>query len=193
MSVEIKSESITMVNIDKLVPYADNPNDHSEAQIDRLCDLIQETGFRTPVIAQKGTSIIASGHGRVMAAKKLGMEKVPVVYQEFKNEAEFYAYVVADNAIGEWSSLDFGKINEKFVDFGPDFNVSMMGFKNFEIDPMEVEPPTIASGDKECESMNLSFSMDKIEVVYGLFDRVKSKYDNCKSREDCILKLAELF
>ena len=139
--IDIKSSEVVMINPANLIPYDKNMNEHSEAQIDRLCELIRYQGFRDPLIVQKGTNIVAAGHGRLEAAKKLGMRKVPVIFQEFESEAQFYAFVVSHNAIQDWSKLDLAKVNVDFIDLGPELDVDMLGLKDFAIEPIEVLEP----------------------------------------------------
>jgi DNA modification methylase len=116
---------------------------HEPEQIDRLVKLIEYQGMRNPVIVQKGTNLIVAGHGRLMALKKMGAEKVPVIYQEFDSEAQLYAYMVSDNAIGKdtWATLDLGAINTEMLDLGPDFDIDMLGIKDFVIEPIEKFEP----------------------------------------------------
>jgi DNA modification methylase len=144
MEIEIKSEDIELVDVEKLIPYDKNMNEHTDEQIDRLVDLIEYQGWRDPIIAQRGTNIIAAGHGRVLAAKKKGIEKVPVSYQEFENEAQFYAFVTSHNAINSnnWGGgLDLAKINVDIQDLGPELNVDMLGIKDFTVEPLDrLEP-----------------------------------------------------
>jgi DNA modification methylase len=138
--MEIKSKQIELVDINKLVPYEKNMNKHTPEQIDKLIDLIKYQGFRDPLIVQLGTNIIAAGHGRWEAAKKMGMEKIPVTYQEFDNEAQFYAFVVSHNAIiaNNWGGgLDLSQINVDIIDLGPELDISMLGLKDFVIEPAE--------------------------------------------------------
>ena len=137
--------NVEYVNIDALVPHPKNCHNHSDDQIDRLCDIIKYQSFRNPVTVQKGTNLIVCGHGRTMAAKKLGMDKVPVIYQEFESEAQLYAHLVADNAIGKdsWASLDLSKINMDILDLGPDLDIEMLGLKDFEVEPLDrLDPQT---------------------------------------------------
>ena len=143
--MEIKSDKIEIVSVNSLLPHPKNMHEHSDDQIDRLCKLIEYQGFRNPIIVQKGTNLIVAGHGRLMAAKKLGIKEVPVSYQEFDSEAQMYAYMVSDNAIGKdtWASLDLSKINTEMLDLGPDFDIDMLGIKDFVIEPIEkYEPQT---------------------------------------------------
>ena len=137
--MQIKSESIELVSVDALIPHPKNMHNHPPEQIERLCKLIEYQGFRTPLTVQRGTNLIVTGHGRLMAAKKLGMEKVPVTYQEFDDDAQIYAHIVADNAIGKdtWATLDLSQINLDIQDLGPDLDIDMLGLKSFKVDPIE--------------------------------------------------------
>lgn len=137
--MQIKSESIELVSVDALIPHPKNMHNHPPEQIERLCKLIEYQGFRTPLTVQRGTNLIVTGHGRLMAAKKLGMEKVPVTYQEFDDEAQIYAHIVADNAIGKdtWATLDLSQINLDIQDLGPELDIDMLGLKSFKVDPID--------------------------------------------------------
>lgn len=149
---EIKAREITLVSVFELIHYDKNMNKHSDAQIKRLQELIKYQGFRTPLIVQKGTNVVVSGNGRLVAAKALGIQKVPVVYQEFENEAQLYAFCVSDNAIQEWSELDLVMINNEILNFD-DFNIENLGLQNFNILEM--------ASDDEIDDENLDEEKDK--------------------------------
>src|SRR6056297_3497040 len=129
-----------MVETEKLIPYQDNMNIHSKEQIDKLCELIEYQGFRDPLIVQKGTNIIAAGHGRLEAAKKLKIKKVPVTYQEFENEAQLYSFVVSHNAVAkdEWAELDRKLVEKKLESL--DIDVSKLALKDFNVETETIEP-----------------------------------------------------
>ena len=137
--MQIQAKDIQLVKIETLKPHPKNMHKHSKDQIDRLCKLIEYQGFRNPIIVQKGTDLIVAGHGRILAAKKLKIKEVPVIYQEFESEAQLYSYIVSDNAIGKdsWATLDLSMINTEMLDFGPDFDIDMLGIKDFVIEPIE--------------------------------------------------------
>ena len=88
-----------------LVPHPQNPNKHSDKQIALLAKVIRHTGWRSPIIVSKKTGFVIAGHGRLEAAKLLEVTEVPIEEQTFKNEAEEYAHLVADNRIAELSNL----------------------------------------------------------------------------------------
>lgn len=123
-----------LVEIEKLIPNPKNRNNHSQAQIDRLCKLIKHQGFRHPIIVSTRSGYIVAGHGRLLAAKKLKMQKVPADYQDFADEASEYAFLVGDNAIAAWAELDLSGINEDVTEWGPDFDLDLLGIDGFTVD-----------------------------------------------------------
>ena len=96
-----------LVDVDKLIPYVNNARTHSAEQINKLAGSIKEFGFINPVIIDGDNGILA-GHGRVMAAKQLGLKKVPCVAADYLTEAQRKAYILADNKM----ALDAGWDNE---------------------------------------------------------------------------------
>jgi ParB-like chromosome segregation protein Spo0J len=82
----------------ELIPYARNPRAHTDAQVAHIAASIREFGWTNPVLVDGASGIIA-GHGRVLAARKLGLEQVPVIELAHMTEAQRRAYVLADNQL----------------------------------------------------------------------------------------------
>ena len=132
-----------MVSVDKLIPYERNARTHSEAQVEKIANSIEEFGFINPVLIDGDFGIIA-GHGRVMGAKLLGMQEVPCLFVEDLTETQKRAYILADNRL----ALDAGWDDEilrselKFLQ-DEDFDITIAGFDESEIDlnatPVEFE------------------------------------------------------
>ena len=121
-------------DIKSLKPNPRNPNKHSPEQIERLAKLLDFYGWRHPIIVSNQSGLIVAGHGRLEAAKKLGREKVPVHFQEFQSEEEELGFLTSDNAIASWAELDLGTINAFVPDLGPDFDLDLLGIKDFTLD-----------------------------------------------------------
>lgn len=100
-----KTAKMQEVSLSKLVPYERNAKIHGNFQIQKLKASIEEFGFLTPCLIDRDYNIIA-GHGRVMAAKELGMAKVPCVFVEGLTEEQRRAYILADNRLGELGEWD---------------------------------------------------------------------------------------
>jgi len=123
-----------LVPLDELKPNPRNPNDHSDEQIERLAKLFDYQGIRHAIIVSNQTGLMVVGHGRLKAAAKRGMKEFPVVYQDFVDPAQEYAFMVSDNAVATWAEINMSMVNEDFTDFGPDLDTDFLGFENFGID-----------------------------------------------------------
>jgi len=138
-------EHIALVD---LVPHDRNPRTHSKKQLKQIADSIRRFGFTNPVLIDAANSVIA-GHGRIEAARLLGMSEVPVLRLEHMSEAEKRAYVIADNRLAElagWDNdllaLEFGAIAE----LDNAFELALTGFDTAEIEALlnglDETPPT---------------------------------------------------
>lgn len=175
--MEIKSKEIKIVDISILVENPKNNNIHPEDQIERLAKLIKYTGFRNPLVVSNRSGFVLCGHGRISAARKAGLNQLPVIYQDFKDEAEEYQYMTADNAIHNWSSLDLTKINSEMLDFGPDFDIDMLGLKEFDIEPMSDIPLDNISGD-----IDFSNEIDEKNDYVVLLFKDKENFEIAKNK-----------
>ena len=99
-------KKIENVDINLLIPYANNAKIHDKKQIEKIKASIQEFGFVSPCLIDKDFNIIA-GHGRVLAAKELKFEKLPCVFIEGLTEAQRRAYILADNRLSELGQWDY--------------------------------------------------------------------------------------
>lgn len=109
------AEKIEQWAIDKLIPYARNSRTHSDAQVAQIAASIKEFGFTNPVLIDGEGGIIA-GHGRVIAARKLGLSEVPCIRLEHLTEAQKRAYVIADNRLALNSGWDTEMLKVEFAD-----------------------------------------------------------------------------
>ena len=127
-------------SVESLIPYARNARTHSDAQVAQLAASIQEWGWTTPVLIDETGSIIA-GHGRVMAARKLGIEDVPVMVAAGWSEAQRRAYVLADNKLALNSGWDMDLLKVELQDVGElGFNLDKIGFDVGEMAALFDEP-----------------------------------------------------
>ena len=134
-----KIEKIENVNVQKLIPYANNAKIHGKNQLDLLKKSINEFGFLTPCLIDKDFNIIA-GHGRVMAAKALGMKEIPCVYVEGLSNEQRRAYILADNRLGELGEWDMDLVVEELSALNDiDFDISLTGFDFNDINTSEPE------------------------------------------------------
>ena len=127
-NVELK-----VVNVADLIPYATNANTHTDEQVAAIAASIKAFGFVAPVITDGSNGIIA-GHGRVLAARKLGIESVRVIEASWLTPAQIKAYVLVDNKLAKNSEWDRDMLR---VELGAlqelDFDLSLTGFDEVEL------------------------------------------------------------
>lgn len=126
-------DQLETIQIDALIPYARNSRTHSDAQVAQIASSIKEFGFTNPVLIDGGGGIIA-GHGRVLAARKLGMSEVPCIRLEHLTDAQKRAYVIADNRLALNSGWDTEMLKVEFADLQElGFDLELTGFDLDEI------------------------------------------------------------
>lgn len=132
--MNISAPKIEMAFVQTLKPYAGNARRHSKKQIQQIADSIRRFGFTNPVLVSEHGEIIA-GHGRVMAAKELGIVSVPTVKLSHLTEEERRAYVLADNKLAlnaGWDTEILAIELQALIDL--EFDVCLTGFSLSEID-----------------------------------------------------------
>lgn len=121
------------VSVKTLIPYARNSRTHSPQQVDKIAASIREFGFLNPIIVDGESGIIA-GHGRVMAAQKLGLADLPVIEASHLTEAQRRAYVIADNRLALDAGWDNDLLKVELQDLDTQgFDLSLTGFDAGEI------------------------------------------------------------
>lgn len=146
-----------------LVPHPNNPRTHSPKQLKQIEASIRRFGFLNPVLVD-GESRIIAGHGRVAAAKVIGMERVPVISIEGMSEADRRAYVIADNRLAElagWDNellrLELGGI----LELEPDFDLDLTGFIGGELEAL------LAAADQDDADEVAPPEVDRARIVSG--------------------------
>jgi ParB-like chromosome segregation protein Spo0J len=128
------------VSVAELVPYARNSRTHSAAQVDKIAASIREFGFLNPIITDGQNGIVA-GHGRVMAAQKLGLDTLPVIEASHLTEAQKRAYVIADNRLALDAGWDNDLLKVELQDLDAQgFDLTLTGFELGEMAAMFDEP-----------------------------------------------------
>lgn len=124
---------MTLISIDKLIPYVNNARTHSPEQITKLRSSLREFGFVNPVLIDRSYNIIA-GHGRYEAAKAEGYSEVPCVYVDHLTEAQKKAYIIADNRMAMDAGWDeeLLKVELEALE-GESFDLSLTGFEEDEL------------------------------------------------------------
>ena len=126
-----------IVDVAKLVPNPKNPNQHPDSQIQLLGRIIRQAGWRQPITVSKRSDFIVKGHGRLAAALLEGMKEAPVDYQNYTNDAEEYADLVADNRIAELAETDNRLLADIFaeIDTG-EIPMELTGYTEDEVESL---------------------------------------------------------
>jgi ParB-like chromosome segregation protein Spo0J len=197
MKIELKS-------IDLLIPYAKNARIHNEAQIAQIAGSIKEFGFNNPVLIDKDNGIIA-GHGRVMAARKLGLQEVPTIQLDHLSDIQRKAFILADNRIAMNSHWDEEILSLELSDLKDALDLTDLGFEVPELDklmngilPLD-EMPDLRIGDREpIQQMTFKLHDDQVDTVDQAIEYVKKNFDiknelNENSNGNALAMMAELF
>jgi len=126
---------IKEVAVDKLIPYAKNSRTHSPEQVGQIAASIKEFGFRNPILVD-GVGIIA-GHGRLLAAQKLGLDKVPTLDCSDMTESQKKAYIIADNKLAMNAGWDTAMLSIEMKDLEDEgFDLTLLGFDDKELNAL---------------------------------------------------------
>ena len=143
MTTMDKVGNLESISIDALIPYARNSRTHSDAQVAQIAASIKEFGFTNPVLIDEDGGIIA-GHGRTLAARKLGLDEVPCLRLSYLSEAQKKAYVIADNKLALNAGWDDDMLKVELSELKDlEFDLSLIGFDANELanllEPEQVE------------------------------------------------------
>lgn len=148
---ELNLTRVTMRAVNDLLPYANNARTHTDEQVAQVAASIKEFGWTNPLIIHNNT--VVAGHARLAAARKLGMDEVPVIDRSDMSEAQWKAYVLADNRLAQSAGWDEGLLRIELEGLNSlDFPLDVIGFDGLEIDDLlngpDFEP---SDGDSQGE------------------------------------------
>lgn len=153
---------MNLVDIDKLIPYVNNARTHSKEQINKLRASIREFGFINPVIIDRDYNVIA-GHGRIMASKEEGIDKVPCVFVDYLTYAQKKAYILADNRMALDADWDEELLKVEIESLqGADFDLNLTGFDEAEL--MDIFGDDNQSRAKD-DDFDLTAALEKASFV----------------------------
>lgn len=175
--------------VNDLIPYANNARTHSEEQVNQIASSIKEFGFNNPILVDEQGGVIV-GHGRLKAAKKLGLKVIPTIELTGLSEAQKKAFILADNRIALNSGWDIDLLRIELQELQDTDLAPVTGFSDEELNALlcgttepaeEEEEP-----EKEEDSFNLTLSIP-IEYKEQVQDFVKSF-----GPEDLIQKIIDM-
>jgi len=153
-----------LVAVEDLQPNPRNPNTHPARQIELLGKNIRYFGWRHPITVSNLSGLIVAGHGRLAAAKHLGLQLVPVDFQDFSSESDEMAVLVADNRLAELASIDLNSlesvVNELKVD---GFDTLLTGFEDADLDsllnPQEEDTEETGNGEEDLDKGDVTIAL----------------------------------
>ena len=171
------NRQIEHLQVAELVPFINNSRTHSDEQVAQVAASIKEFGFTNPILIGSDNVIIA-GHGRLLAARKLGTETVPCIRLAHLSEAQRRAYVIADNKLAlnagwddELLSLELGELENM------DFDLSLIGFSEYELGAL------LNSNDLDYSDKNKELDLDDFnDEMQMKFNLSKEQYDFISDR-----------
>lgn len=171
-----------MVATDELIPYANNSRTHSEKQVGQIAASMREFGWTLPIVVDEANTVLA-GHGRLLAAKKLGLCECPVVRVSNLSAAQKKAYTIADNKIAENSGWDKELLNLE-LDFlhEQEFDLSLLGFKPVEInDLLGIEQAGKDESDQLARSYSIILDCTGEKHQLELLDEFEGRGIKCRA------------
>ena len=155
----MKRMYISNIDIDKVIPYENNPRKNDEA-VDYVARSIEEFGFKVPIIIDKN-NVVVTGHTRLKAAKKLGLEKVPCIRADDLSEDQVKAFRLADNKVAEYATWDLGKLEIELADIEMDLSDFGLDFDFTEPDIPEDDDDGWYGDERE--RTNKAYNLDLVD------------------------------
>lgn len=140
-----------LADVSELIPYVRNARTHSEAQVSQIAASIREFGFLSPILVAEDNTILA-GHGRIAAALKLGLKKIPCVKENHLTETQKRAYIIADNKLSLNAGWDSELLAVELSELeGADFNLDLLGFDEAELSSIFDADKDVSDDDFDVE------------------------------------------
>jgi ParB-like chromosome segregation protein Spo0J len=192
---------IIYLAVDSLRGYENNSRVHSAEQVDSICKSITEFGFTNPLLIDDANVLIA-GHGRLMAAVKLGMDQVPCIRLSHLSENQRRAYVIADNRLALGSEWNFDKLADEIAALSAvDFNIDVLGFDASELDNLtidEIDLPDLQDGDRQpFQAMEFKLHDSQVITINLAINKAKASGafhpENKNSNGNALAKIAQVY
>ncbi|NPV52197.1 MAG: ParB N-terminal domain-containing protein [Firmicutes bacterium] len=153
-----------LADITSLVPNPGNPNRHPERQIELLAKIIKAQGWRVPITVSDRSGFVVRGHGRLLAAQKLGVKEVPVDRQDYASDADEWADLVADNRLSELAEMDKGALVDLLqeIDAAP-LDLELAGVTEEDYETLAAQASQADTAESEDEGLPFSSEGDTKE------------------------------
>ena len=169
-------------SVNDLIPYVNNSRTHSDDQVQQVASSIKEFGFTNPILIDEDGGIIA-GHGRLMAAKKLGLDDVPTIELAGLTEAQKKAYVIADNKLSLNSGWDESLLKLEIMTLSEmDYDLELLGFDVDELTRLvdEIEEEIELKEESYSEVFNVLVECKDEQEQEYVFNKLDSEGYRCR-------------
>lgn len=167
---------IEYLPVGSLKPYEKNAKKHPAEQVEHIANSIREFGFRQPLVIDKD-NVLVIGHGRLLAAKKLGLDSVPCVRADDLTEEQIKALRLADNKTNE-SEWDFAELQTELAELEKDFDIDMEQF-GFELEDGDSE--TVERKEVDfVETVSVVIDCKNEEEAEEIFEKLQNEGYECR-------------
>ena len=157
-----------IADVKSLIPYARNARTHSDMQVAQIAASIKEFGFLNPIVITEDNTILC-GHGRLMAAQKLGLKKVPCVKESHLTETQRRAFIIADNKLSLNAGWDNELLSVELTELqGADFDLDLLGFDEKELSQLFDEGNEIQEDEFDVETELTKPTFSKLGDIWTL-------------------------
>lgn len=184
--------NIEIVDIEEIKESNYNSRIHSDAQVEKIANSIEEFGFVNPIIIDEGNEIIA-GHGRYMAARYLKLKEVPTIRLTHLTDDKKRAFIIADNKIalsGEW---DYDMLKEEFdIILKSEMDIDLLGFNRKFIDSMFKEKDPDSLVVHKLKTLKINFDADDYDTTIDSMNNIMDK-EACVDYEEVLVRLLDFY
>ena len=184
--------NIEIVDIEEIKESNYNSRIHSDAQVEKIANSIEEFGFVNPIIIDEENEIIA-GHGRYMAARYLKLKEVPTIRLTHLTDDKKRAFIIADNKIalsGEW---DYDMLKEEFdIILKSEMDIDLLGFNRKFIDSMFKEKDPDAMVVHKLKTLKINFDADDYDTTIDSMNSIMDK-EACVDYEETLVRLLDFY
>ena len=167
MNIKIEHRSVA-----DLIPYASNSRTHSDAQVAQIAASIREFGWTSPILVSGDNTIIA-GHGRLLAARKLGMDEVPAIVLDHLSKAQQRALVIADNQLALNAGWDMDMLKAEIETLNIEgFQLELLGFDDNELQRI-LNEPNFEAGTEDDQG-----KLDKLDPKMVICPKCQHEFDS---------------
>lgn len=184
--------NIEIVDIDDIKESNYNARIHSEAQVEKIANSIDEFGFVNPIIIDDENEIIA-GHGRFTAARFLKLKEVPTIRLTHLTDDKKRAFIIADNKIALSGDWDYNMLKEEFdLILKSEMNIDLLGFNSKFIDSMFKEKPAESLVVHKLKTLKINFDADDYDTTFDSLNDIMEK-EGCVDYEETLVRLLDFY